>query len=394
MTIGLLNWADAENDPFTAFNAALKLEFEACGRDVVVIPLGATFRTALETAMARGLDYVLAWQGVGSAFARKTGGPCIWDELELPLFCIHGDHPCHMPPNHAAQSTHVRHWYGAASFARYANRHFPRTHRAETIDPVVVYRKARFLPPEGDWFVFPKNLDDVELTLQQWRERFPRPLYTLLADCVEAIRAALRTGRPTDHHEVIDHVLAERDIGALVARIPGVDATSMAHSLHDELDKTYRNVLSEHVLDELADVPLRVYGRGWERHAARGNPRHQFHPAGKAADNEHLYYSGWGIVDVAPAFDSVHDRTLRAIACRTSFLAACSWPWPAGVRRLSEGLLFNGALGNLRQLAEEVIADPQRHHARCVAFGRSHQEWRSHGDWLRTFDEALATVEA
>ena len=41
MKIALLNWSAGENNPLTPFNEKLKLEFEHCGRDVVIVPLNS-----------------------------------------------------------------------------------------------------------------------------------------------------------------------------------------------------------------------------------------------------------------------------------------------------------------------------------------------------------------
>lgn len=394
MKIAILNWSGGENDPFTAFSHTLKQEFEACGRDVVIVPFEGPLQKTLEAAHRKGLDFALTWQGIGVQ-VRTAAGTSPWDEQKLPLLCLHGDHPCQNPPNHAAGSHWIRHFYSAASFSRYANQHFPRR------EPGLLYKVPMLYPaeppsqPGGDHFVLAKNLDDTEVVLEGWRKQLPPVLLQLHLDCADAIRTELRIRPAVDQHAVVDAVLERhRFFETIAPRISNLDPLAYYHRVHDRLNKFYRNALSEWVLEELADVPIHVYGRGWDRIAARGNPRHRFAPGLPATASGVLFHSRWGILDVAPSCDSIHDRTLRAIGCGTGFLAATSWPFANLMGEDADRLLFNATPGHLQERAQRVIDDPERHRAASRAFGAHYRRWATHFELLRTLELTAAVVRA
>jgi hypothetical protein len=167
MKIGIINWKEGETDPFTVFSLTLREEFEKWGREVVIIPYAKEIGTHLPAARAQGLDFVVTWQGLGSRLRRDGAEVCLWDEWQLPLFCLHGDHPCQNPANHFAGSRYVRHFYSAASFTRYANRHFPRVHAGLTFKVPLLHRRQRAPELSGDFFVFAKNITEPTVTIER-----------------------------------------------------------------------------------------------------------------------------------------------------------------------------------------------------------------------------------
>ena len=78
MKIALLNWSAGENNPLTPFNEKLKLEFEHCGRDVVIVPLNSldsSFYQSIARLKEDGLDFAISWQGVGSGYCEPPSTP-------------------------------------------------------------------------------------------------------------------------------------------------------------------------------------------------------------------------------------------------------------------------------------------------------------------------------
>src|SRR6266496_4044629 len=144
MNVVILNWKAGENDPFTVVNATIRQHLLACGKNVEVIEITEPNWTARVTELtAVGVEFVFTWQGLGSRATVGERGESLWDHLKIPLICIHGDHPSHMPLNHQLESRYCFHLYANAEFARYSNRHFRRRRSASVVDLPQLFREAR-----------------------------------------------------------------------------------------------------------------------------------------------------------------------------------------------------------------------------------------------------------
>lgn len=387
MKIALLTWSEGENDPFTPFNQTLKDEFAQCGREAVLVKIDQEMVGELWKLKQTGLDFAVTWQGLAVNAVGSDSDKSIWDEWQIPLFCIHGDHPSQMLENHNSCSKYVRHLYGVSSFAHYANRHINRDKPALMFKMPFLNQKKIKTALTGDYFVFAKNLDDTLTILESWRNRFPPQLVNLLTSCAILITESLQNNSITDHHALIDEVLNNENLSVLVKlNIGWADEVAVFHWIHQELNKFYRNILAEQILTELKDIPLRIYGRGWERYSAIRNSMHEFHAPMLAKDSEELYYSNFGIVDVAPTFDAIHDRTLRAMACQGGFLIGSNWPHAELVGDTKRDLFFDSRPGQLLKRCEHVMNDPNGHHEKCIDFSMNYQRWASHFEFLRTLE--------
>lgn len=374
MSIVIINWRGGENDPFSYFSACMKQAFERMGRPTHIVDLDdSTIRTLAELNN-EGIDFVILWQGLGLQLGTTDFNPVpIWDELNVPVLCYHGDHPCHMPVNHKATAPWVQHIYGTGSFATFANARIPRDHPA-TFFPTPVWFtdgvKGRF---EGEFFVFPKNLDDVGATLDKWRGAPQRQVVGFLLEAADAIIAELGNGNRTSHHDIIDGMLNAETM-AMLCRELGNDVLAVRLHMHMLLDKIHRNALAEHVVNDLKDVPLKIYGRGWERFRVRQNPNHEFLSFDAMSDNAFQFASQYGIVDAAPIHDGLHDRTLRAMGNRSGFLMGSDWAYETFLGGDYGNLFFDGAPGALRARAERVMQSPEAHREACRDFARHHQQ--------------------
>lgn len=392
MRIAILNWTGGENDPFTPFNATIRNQLARLGRETVLITKDKNLGPNLEASIKRGIDFALTFQGLGSALKAVGSNVLIWDMFKVPLFCLHGDHPSQMPANHSAQSDYVIHTYCVSSFTHYANRHIPRRRPAMYFKLPMLNEPAKKQEWSGNYFCLPKNLDDTPETYRSWKARFNANLHSFLTHAADAISHSLSTEETTDHHAIVDALMSENEnFLRLKAAMNIADELQFFHDIHRELNKFYRNALAQQVLEELEDVPIRIYGRGWERHAARGNKNHLFCAFDKAENADFQYFSNYGIIDIAPAFDSLHDRTLRALANRSAFLIASAWPHKDGFGEDYGALFFNGNPGRLRDRVEKVLADPTAHREQCVRFGLEYRNWASYYDFLRTFELLRAT---
>lgn len=394
MSIVIINWQGGENDPFTYFSTCLKQAFERMGRPTHIVNLDDSLMRELAELDNKGIDFVFLWQGVGSQIgATDTDPTTVWDQLKVPVLCYHGDHPCHMPIHHKAMSPWVHHIYGSAAFAMFANTRLPRANSG-TFFPAPVWFtdsvKGQF---EGDFFVFPKNLDDLDSTLNKWRAAPERLIASFLLECADAIICEFRNGNRTSHHDIIDGMLTAEMMAALCKELKSSELTVRLH-IHMLLDKIHRNVVSEHVVNDLKDVPLKIYGRGWERFQLRQNPHHEFLSFDAMSDNAFQFASRYGIIDAAPIHDCLHDRTLRAMGNRSGFLMGSNWSYETFLGRDYGNLFFDGAAGALRARAERVMESPEAHRAQSNEFARHYQDHFSLFGFTKYLEGMSDTVRA
>lgn len=394
MSIVIINWRGGENDPFTYFSKCMKQALELMGRPTHIVDLDNTVMNKLAVLSNQRIDFVILWQGLGLQLgATKANSASVWDQLRVPVLCCHGDHPCHMPDNHNAASPWVQHIYAAASFATFANTYLPRASSA-TFFPTPAWFpdgvKGRF---EGNFFVFPKNLDDLDATLNGWRDMSPQRLAGFLLEAADAIIGEFRNGNRTNHHDIIDGLLTPEVMAALCQELQNPELPVRVH-IHMLLDKIHRNAVAEHVVDDLRDVPLKVYGRGWERFRLRQNPNHEFLSFDAMSDNAFQFASQYGIIDAAPIHDSLHDRTLRAMGNRSGFLMGSNWAYESFLGGEYGDLFFDGAAGTLRGQAERVMQSPEAHRAQCADFARHYQSHFSLFRFIKYLEGMSETVRA
>lgn len=374
MRIAIISWSGGTNDPFTYFSDCLRRQIEALGHAVHLVPFDEAMGHALHALHSTApIHLAFTWMGLGSSLCPAGMTKTLWELLDIPLVCIHGDHPCYAPPNHQRTSRHAIHLYPCRSFAEAADRLIGGDWPA-LVEPLPNF----FTPPEaagtftGDFFVFPKNLQHIEDLRASWRQRFNGPFLALLLDAAEAIGKAFHQGRLFDHHEVLlDAFPAE--IGAAVRGHRSDHALrQILVALGAELDRVYRNTAAAFVLDTLPDVPIRVFGSGWERHAARGNPRHEFCPGQPLSDGRAQFDSAFGIIDVAPIFDLIHDRTFRAMRHGAGLLSCSGWRVGEPIREEFNALFFSGDAVGLQARVAEVLRNPSAHRQRVADFSRAY----------------------
>jgi hypothetical protein len=371
LNVLIVNWPDGENDPFTFFNINLKRKLQEYGCRVDIVNIDSTFGDELPKFAQKSIDFALTWQGVG-ANAQFTGsGQNAWEQMEIPLICLHGDHPSHMPANHSANNRFVKDIYLAPSFCRYSNKYFVRNTSA------LFFCVPNFFPAqpahsrEGNFFVFPKNLDSPEYLINGWRQRFPPVLSEFLANTAYAIIEEYKRGDCFDHHQIIDNLLTDDLFAKIRSELKMNDVMALFHHLHSMLDHIYRNAVAESVIEELRDIPLVVNGRGWDTLGKNRSSKHVFNSFGRASDGDSQFYSNYGIVDVTPGRDSMHDRTFRAISHNGGFLSNSRAEYLSDLGVDLNDIFYDGKKGRLRELAEAVVANPSKHRDRCAEFGKA-----------------------
>lgn len=370
MRILILSWSGGENDPFAFFSEQLRRRLLSIGHEAYVVPLEGPVASSIEAIhRAVGVDLVIAWQGLGSALRSGDGSQTIWERLRLPLVCLHGDHPSHNPSNHTQSSPYLLHVYWSSFFESAANWLIPRE-----LPGVLESSPNLFEPVErypeyaGDFFVLPKNYTHVADLRAEWRNRIRPDVRRLLDAGADAIIDAYRKGNKVNHHEVILEFLQSASVASIHGGPADAHSLSLVHFLIRTLDQVHRNTASEFVLDVLADVPIRIYGRGWEAFKARRNPNHVFLPFDRLETGASQYHTQYGILDIAPANDLLHDRSFRAMRMGAGFLISSEWKKGEAIHDGYSDLFFGGDADELLRKAEKVREDPVSHRARVQAF--------------------------
>ncbi len=365
MKVVILNWKAGENDPFTFVNQTIRQHFHACGKNVEVIEItDATWPTRLEQLAPTGVEFAFTWQGLGSYVMLGDGSHSLWDHLKIPLICIHGDHPSHMPRNHQLESRYCFHLYNNAESARYSNRHFRTKRGAGLIDIPQLHREARLQRKSGDYFVMVKNVYDPAATETAWRERLSKQLQSAYMMAAETLKARIAAEPYVDLHDALDEVIVRNELEWLA---PAMNIGAY-HEYHRDLDHYLRSHKAITALSSLREFPVRIYGRGWERIAQTAPASHAFEQGRFMADSQQLYYSSYGLVDVSPS-KGLHDRTRRAMANGTGFLSSANMEDSFADIEQFGSLFFGFGVNDLPDKAAAVVRDPEAHAAVAQRFG-------------------------
>jgi hypothetical protein len=368
LKVVILNWKAGENDPFTVINETMRQHFRACGKNVEVIEITEEDWPS-QLAKLAPIEFAFTWQGLGSAVMLREIEMSLWDHLRIPLICVHGDHPCHMPKNHELESRYCFHLYTNADFARYSNRHFRRARGASVIDIPQVHREPRLVRQGGEYFVIAKNINDPQATERSWRDRLSKPVFDVFMGAAETLKARIAREAYVELHDVLDEVIVQQGIGWLT---PEVNVVGY-HDYHSQLDHYLRSHKAVTAVTALHDFPLHIYGRGWDQVARGAPPSHVFEPGRNMADSQEMYYSKYGLIDISPS-KALHDRTRRAMANATSFLSSANLEDSFENVKRFRSLFFTFRVAELPEKCLAVMHDPESHLALAQEFASLYHE--------------------
>jgi hypothetical protein len=387
LKVAILNWKAGENDPFTVVNRTISQHLRACGKNVEIIEISVDDWPAKVVALAReGIEFAYTWQGLGSAVTIGQHSENLWDHLRVPLICIHGDHPSHMPRNHELESRYCFHLYANSEFARYSNRHFRRYRSASVIDIPILHREARLRRPEGDYFVIAKNVNHPTDIENYWQQRVSATEFRCYMSAAETLKALVTREPYVEVHEVLDDLIRENGWEWLVSP----ENISAYHQYHSQIDRYVRSHKSVLAVTTLYDFPVHVYGRGWERIARTGSPNHAFSPGRDMADSQYLFYSRFGVVDISPS-KGLHDRTRRAMANGTGFVSSANLEDSFPDLARFGSLFYTFTPGDLQKKCEAVLRDPDGHSELARMFADTYHTRFNFRDFVRQI-EGLARL--
>jgi hypothetical protein len=385
----ILNWKGGENDPFTVINDTIRQHFHACGKNVEVLEVTDPDWTKRLTQLATtGVSFAFTWQGVGSTAKIGDRGEGLWDHLKIPLICMHGDHPSHMPLNHQLESRYCFHLYTNADFARYSNRHFRRARSAGVIDIPQLHSESRLARRMGEHFVFAKNINDPDDTETRWQEQLPKPMFDSYMIAAETLKSIVTRGPYVEIHDVLDDLLIQHGWEHL-----GPDShMDQYHHYHSALDHYLRSYKSVAIVSALREFPVRIYGRGWDRLARRAPALHVFEPGRTMADSQELYYTRFGLIDVSPS-KRLHDRTRRAMVNGCGFLSSANLEDSFADIGRFDSLFFSLRPNELSDKCAAVVNDPDGHHAIAQQFAHLYHDTFHFRNFVNHLDQlALAST--
>jgi hypothetical protein len=370
MNIILINWKHGENNPFSYFNHHLKILFEEFGCLVNIVDLDEKIgENIARLNRSRKVNLAITHQGLGSNLKVVETKRLLWEELEIKLVCLHGDHPCHAPLNHTTDSSYILHTYCIPAFAAYANRYFQRRFPAIFLGLPSMFRYNETVHErDGDYFVFPKNLDDLEIIYSEWKRTFPTFLSDFLIYTADEITHNYKLGDPKEHHDIINECIEKINLEEFLVKLNIADRAEFFHLLHATLDKIYRNTISQCVIEELKDIPMHINGRGWDRFLNKKYKWHTYNSFGEVQFGDKQFYTNYGIVDVTPHRSCLHDRTMRALAHHGCFLSNSKAVFLDTKGVPFNTLFYSGVPNDLRAKAEAVMESPQSHLERCKEF--------------------------
>jgi hypothetical protein len=382
MKVVILNWKGGENDPFSVVNATIGQHLRACGKNVEVLEItDGDWPARLAELAPAGVEFAFTWQGLGSRATVGEGGESLWDHHKIPLICIHGDHPSHMPLNHQLESRYCFHLYANAEAARYSNRHFRWARSASMVDIPLLHREPRLEQRAGDYFVVVKNITDPPLTERFWQQRYEKRVFDAYMMAAETLKARLVRDNYVAIHDVLDELIAEHKLEWLgpAANLVGY------HDYHSQLDHYLRSHKIVSAVTALREFPVRIYGRGWERVAQGAPAAHVFERGRNMADSQDLFYTRYGLVDVSPS-KGLHDRTRRAMANGGAFLSSANLEDSfADIERL-ESLFFSFRTSELPEKCAAVVRDPDAHLEIAQQFAHAYHNRYHFKDFVNRID--------
>ena len=392
MNLLTITWPGGGNNPFEFFTKCIRQHMQSLGTCCFDIELNDRFAShLLDITRQHRIDVAITFQGMGSNLCNQEQQN-IWEWLNIKLLCLHGDHPCHVPNNHVADSSHVLHLYGAPSWALYSEKYFARKRPVQFFMPPQFFQRKQRIERQTSecFFVFPKNLEDTSKLIEEWQSQYPAPLAGFLIMAAQAIMDSYQAGDDIEHHALIDQLLFPEKFAQLCHAIGPSSEPDFFHAIHSMLDRVYRSHASESVLKELKDVPMQIYGIGWDRHKPHASKHHTFKTFDTLSNGEYQYASRYGIVDASPSCDVLHDRSLRALGWGSGFLSNCQLDLANLVGHAQDGLFYGGWPGDLREKAEAVMADPDRHQARAIELGQAYHRSFSMAQFHRNLIHLLS----
>ncbi len=370
MKVVIINWSKGENDPFSIYSGHLKNALIEHGKIVEVIDCARSGWTERMMQLhEQGVEFVLTFQGIvsGAKVRKESKEHFFWDLLKVPLIALHGDHPCHAPMNHMLERSYCLHQYNNPDFARYSNQHFRKQFGAKFFTWPIIYREEKLDTALQNCFVIVKNITDPSVFELAWRTQEKRgnefSNYCLAA--TESLRSKIKTSSYIDIHKEIDDLI-EQESWCLLRPEENLRAY---HHFHSKLAFYMEGFKSIATLEEVRDFPVKIFGRGWDVAKKESSPKHEFCEPKNMADSQSLFYSSYGLIDIAPS-KCITDRARRAMANKQPFISNASMQGQLRDFEEFENLFYDVRPGQLHAVCDRIVSDVASHKEASLNFAR------------------------
>ena len=249
----------------------------------------------------------MAWGHAGIGAELQLDGKCFWDLVRVPFVSVLADSPCWRPRNHNIKSDYVVNAYLYSEWLRIQRRFIRAPQLSARVQGGLIPNIARDAIPWRDRprrMVFVKTGGDPEARRATW-QTFPRRWRAILEDAA-AVAIAAPTGDITD---VLVAAFEAHDIGP-------EQRPQLLFGLMFELDLYVRDTRSTRLVTALLDLPVDIYGRGWD-HVSHRSTRARFRPAFSADALPRIYAETQFFLNTTPNFASdVHERVAYGLDAR------------------------------------------------------------------------------
>ncbi|MBM9403561.1 hypothetical protein JUN65_18475 [Gluconacetobacter azotocaptans] len=250
----------------------------------------------------------MAWGHAGVGARLELQGKNLWDAIKVPFVSVLADPPCWIPHNHFIRAHYVANAYVFAEWL-HIQRTLVRSPQYSTlIDSVgVVPQPQRDAIPwreRPQRMAFIKTGGNPAARRESWTTLPPR-WRTILEDA-GAVAVRRSTG------DVTDVLLAACEEHGLSTE----HRLEILFALMKELDLYVREHRMTSLATALLDLPVHIYGRGWD-HLSHRATRARFHPPIDAAHLSSVYAATQFILNTSPNISSgLHERVAYGLDAR------------------------------------------------------------------------------
>ncbi|MGI4811109.1 MAG: hypothetical protein ACRYF2_23740 [Janthinobacterium lividum] len=264
-----------------------------------------TWHDRFDSLWKQGITMAWGHAGIGAKF--EIEGKCFWDQAKIPFISILADPPAWRPCNHNVTSGYVVNAYLYPEWLQVQRRFIKARQPSALVHGGLVPNPHR---DDISWterprrMIFVKTGADPEQRRAAWSLMPPR-WRTVMEDA-----AAAALARPTG--DITDLVVDAAEAHDLVPE----QRTELLFSLMTEVDLYVRDTRSTAMTRALLDLPVDIYGRGWD-HVSAEATRARFHPAFDADGLPRMYAETQFMLNTSPNFSSgVHERVAYAMDAR------------------------------------------------------------------------------
>lgn len=349
----LFQWRDSAYDSLRYLQDLLGEEFELLGFKLERVIVGdAGWEDHLQQLLRNEqVLFAMGFSGVGTDLYTEEN-VLIWEAAQTPFINWSCDHPCYFPSRHAISSPWLMHCFVFPDHARYALEHF---------DASGMTSHVHLAMPRSSAF------DETHLPLNERNQRF---IYTKSGKDINKIEK-IWSGLPYFQQKILfgasEELFDKNTESALpiiqkVAQELGLflgGKNALTMKLMREIDSYVRFKRANIVMETLMDMPIDVFGTGWE-HLDWSNAKHaNYYGSVPLSDSRTTLSKYLGSISIHPLIeDSVHDRNFFAIAANVVPVSDSN-RYSRSMMPLLEPYAFNFESQSIKSAVERVIGNPQ-----------------------------------